>query len=68
MDTASHTLVAHQSARDVEVLAADNHDLLAHEELFGHHRGQAPHQVPAGVDHDDLIVYTHMNVSVSRSM
>ena len=53
----SHTLVAHQSAGDVKTLAANNHDLLALKQLLRNHRGQAAHEVTAGVDHDDLFVH-----------
>jgi predicted lipid carrier protein YhbT len=50
-----HTLVTDQCASDVEVLATNNNDLLALEQLLGNCRGQAAHEVTAGVDHDDLL-------------
>lgn len=46
------TLRAEELARDVEVLAADDNDLLAVEELLGDDAGQAAKQVALAIDHD----------------
>lgn len=47
------TLGAEELARDVEVLATDNDDLLAAEQLLGDYAGQAAKEVALAID-DDL--------------
>jgi hypothetical protein len=46
------TLRAEKFAGDVEVLAADDDNLLAAEELLGDNAGQAAKQVALAIDHD----------------
>jgi hypothetical protein len=46
------TLRAEELARDVEGLAADNHDLLAVEELLGNNAGKTAKQVALAIDND----------------
>lgn len=46
------TLRAEELAGDVEVLATDDNDLLAVEELLGDDAGQAAQQVALAIDHD----------------
>mmetsp|Transcript_23637 Transcript_23637/g.89768 ORF Transcript_23637/g.89768 Transcript_23637/m.89768 type:complete len:208 (+) Transcript_23637:421-1044(+) len=48
-------LVAVQRAGDVHLLSAHADDLLAAQELLGDDGRQAAEQVPAAVDHDDLL-------------
>jgi len=49
----SRTLGAEELARDVEVLAADDNDLLAVEELLGNNAGKTAEEMALAVN-DDL--------------
>jgi len=48
-------LVAEQRARDVDLLSANQNDLLAVQELLGDIRSQAAHHVALAIDNDDLL-------------
>ena len=47
-------LVADERARNADLIASHNHDLLASEELLGNNRGEATKKVVAAVDNDSL--------------
>jgi len=47
-------LVADEGARDLDLLAADHNNLLAHEELLGHNGGQASEKVALAVNDNGL--------------
>ena len=47
-------LVAEEGTRDVDLLSADAHDLVAVEELLGEHTGQATEKVALAINNDDL--------------
>lgn len=49
------TLVPEERARHVDLLSADNDDLLSVEQLLGKDGGQTTQQVTTTIDDDDLL-------------
>lgn len=45
-------LVAEETARDIDLLAPNNNNLLARESLFGNDGGQATEKVALAINHD----------------
>ena len=57
------TLRAEELARDVEILAADDHNLLAAEQLLGDNAGQTAKQVALAIDDDLMRMYVSLQVA-----
>jgi hypothetical protein len=50
-----HTLVAEEAAGDLNLLASDDNDLLAVQQLLGDNAGKTAQQMPFAVDDDNLV-------------
>lgn len=64
---APRTLVADELAADLNVLRADNDDLLALEKLLGHDRGKTTKEVTLGVDDNSLTQHTYISKKFSTA-